>query len=261
MLDKGKFLEMLGEIVEIAKTQDGSLTQEEIQEYFNGMELSKEHLDAIYAYLAENKISVKGFLYTPKEEAVEAKAEEGEALEDSVYLSMYLEELEGIEPEEPGETERLYLAMRGGDEVAQARLTEVWLGRVVELARGYQNQGVFLEDLIQEGNIGLLSGIKALLEREEHLDAEEYLKESVCQAMENLIDEAMGEDDLENAVLARTNLISEAAKALAEDLGRVATIEELSEYTKIPVGEIGDILNLSLDAVKIGEGEHHHHKH
>ena len=261
MLDKEKFLEMLGEIVEIAKTQDGSLTQEEIQEYFNGMELSKEHLDAIYAYLAENKISVKGFLYTPKEVEAEEKTEEKEAPEDSVYLAMYLEELEGITPEESGETERLYLAMRGGDEVAQARLTEVWLGRVVELARGYQNQGVFLEDLIQEGNIGLLSGVKALLEREEHLDAEEYLKESVCQAMENLIDEAMGEDDLENAVLARTNLISEAAKALAEDLGRVATLEELSEYTKIPVGEIGDILNLSLDAVKIGEGEHHHHKH
>ena len=56
MLDKGKFLDMLGEIVEIAKTQEGSLSQEEIQEYFNGMELSKEHLDAIYAYLAENKI-------------------------------------------------------------------------------------------------------------------------------------------------------------------------------------------------------------
>ena len=42
-------------------------------------------------------------------------------------------------------------------------------------------------------------------------------------------------------------------------MGRVATREELADYTKIPIEEIGDILNLSLDAVKVGEGEHHHH--
>lgn len=255
MLEKGKFLDMLGEILEIAKTQGGSLSQEEIQEYFKGIELTKEHLDAIYAYLSENKITVKGFLYTPAQE--EAETEQNEA--DSIYLTMYLEDLAGIAPEEPEETERLYLRLRGGEEAARTRLTEVWLSRVVELARGYQNQGVFIEDLIQEGNIGLLSGIEALLERQEHLDVEEYLKESVCQCMENLIDDAMGEDDLENTVLAKTNLISEAAKVLAEDMGRVATLEELADYTKIPIEEIGDILNLSLDAVKVGEGEQQHH--
>lgn len=253
MLEKEKFLSMLGEIVEIAKTQGGSLSQEEIQEYFKGIELSKEHLDAIYAYLSENKITVKGFLYTPAQE------ETGEEEKDSVYLAMYLEDLERIAPEEPGEAERLYLALRSGEEAARARLTEVWLSKVVELARGYQNQGVFIEDLIQEGNIGLLSGLEALLKQQELLDAEEYLKESVCQYMENLIDDAMGKEDLENTVLAKTNLISEAAKKLAEDMGRVATLEELADYTKIPVEEIDDILNLSKDAVKVGQGEHHHH--
>lgn len=253
MLEKEKFLSMLGEIVEIAKTQGGSLSQEEIQEYFKGIELSKEHLDAIYAYLSENKITVKGFLYTPAQE------ETGEEEKDSVYLAMYLEDLERIAPEEPGEAERLYLALRSGEEAARARLTEVWFSKVVELARGYQNQGVFIEDLIQEGNIGLLSGLEALLKQQELLDAEEYLKESVCQYMENLIDDAMGKEDLENTVLAKTNLISEAAKKLAEDMGRVATLEELADYTKIPVEEIDDILNLSKDAVKVGQGEHHHH--
>lgn len=260
MLEKGKFLEMLQDITEIAKTQGGSLSQEEIQEYFDGMELTKEQMDAIYLYLAENKITVKGFLYTPKKEEEEA-ASEPENDQDSIYLTMYLEELSFIETELPGEMEKLYLSLRGGEEAAQKRLTEIWLGRVVELARGYQNQGVFIEDLIQEGNIGLLSGISELLEHKETIDAEEYLKESIIKMMEDLIDENMGEDDLENTILGKSNLINEASKALAEDLGRVATIEELSEYTKIPVGEIGDILNLSLDAIKVGEGEHHHHHH
>lgn len=255
MLEKGKLLEMLQDITEIAKTQDGSLTQEEIQEYFHGMELTKEQMDAIYLYLAENKIKVKGFLYTPKAETEEEPADD----KDSIYLTMYLEELSFIEPELPGEAEKLYLSLRDGEEAVKKRLTEIWLSRVVELARGYQNQGVFIEDLIQEGNIGLLSGISELSRRKEPADAEEYLKESVTKLMEDLIDENMNEDDLENAILGKSSLIHEASKMLAEDLGRVATLEELSEYTKIPVEEIGDILNLSLDAIKVGEGEHHHH--
>lgn len=264
MLEKGKFMEMLADIAEIAKTQGGSIEKEEIQEYFNGFTLSDEQMNAIYLYLAENKISVKGFLYTPSKETEPVAEEAAESKEDSIYLTMYLEDLDYIAPEEPGETERLYLKLRGGDKEAEKRLMEIWLRRVVELARGYQNQGVFIEDLIQEGNIGLLSGIAELSKYQGSIDAEEYLKESVTKLMENLIDDAMGEDDLENTILGKSNLINEASKALAEDLGRVATLEELSEYTKIPTEEIGDILNLSLDAIKVGEGEHdhdHHHDH
>ena len=43
MLDKIKFLEMLTSIVEIAKTQENTLAQDEIKSYFNGMELEAEH--------------------------------------------------------------------------------------------------------------------------------------------------------------------------------------------------------------------------
>lgn len=246
MQEKEKFLETLGAIVEIAKTQDGILTQEEIQEYFKGADLTKNQMDAIYAYLAENKIRVKGFFYASKEEREEPEVSQGEDTrqKDSIYLKMYLEDLSFIEPELPGETERLYLRMRGGEETARERLVNVWLKKVVDLARDYQNQGVFLEDLVQEGNIGLLSGLENLLKIQEHLDAEEYLKEAVCQSMENLIDDSMEEDDLENIILARANLISQAARALEEDLGRPATLQELSEYTKIPLEEMDGLLKL-----------------
>lgn len=242
MQEKSKFLEMLAQLAKKAKMQGGILSQEEIQEYFGSMELSKEQMDAIYTYLTENRITVKGFCYIPEEKQME---------EDSAYLTMYLEDLAYIKPEEPKEIQKLFLRLRSGEEAVKERLTEIWLRRIVELARGYQNQGVFIEDLIQEGNIGLLSGIEMLKAREELLDAEEYLREVICQCMENLIDEAMNAEDLESAVLAKTTLIHEASKVLAEDLDRIATLEELAEYTKIPAEEIADILNLSLDAVKV----------
>lgn len=265
MLEKGKFMEMLSSMVEIAKTQDDCLTMDEIKDYFKEIELSKEQMDAVYAYLAENKVTVKGFTYVPPAQEKTQKVDDKENSKDSVYLNMYLKDLAGIVPEAPGELSGLYARLRGKEAEVKSRLTELWLKKVVKLARGYQNQGVFLEDLIQEGNMGLLAGLQELMIMEEAIDMEEYLKEYVCQTMENLIDETMGKEDLENTILAKTNLLHEATKLLAEDLGRVATVAELSEYTKIPAEEIEDILTLSLDAVKTGEGEerhaHHHHEH
>ena len=50
-------------------------------------------------------------------------------------------------------------------------------------------------------------------------------------------------------------MINEAVKYLAEDLGRVATLQELAEYTKLSEKEIEDIRKLSLDAIEVGKGE------
>lgn len=254
MLDKAKFLELLSSIVEIARTQDNTLTQEEIKEYFNGLKLEAEHYDHIYAFLAENQIAVKGFFYNPP---VEAEVEDGEDenKEDSKFLKMYLEDLESITQVSQGEEEVLLKQLISGEESAQAPLTENWLFKVVDIARTFEGKGALLEDLIQEGNMGLLDGIQNLLGRKENIDGAEYLKESIEKAMMDYIDELNDGDDWSNTIVAKTNLLGEAAKYLAEELGRVATIKELSEFTKISEEEIEDILSLSLDAVETGTGD------
>ncbi len=57
---------------------------------------------------------------------------------------------------------------------------------------------------------------------------------------------------LKKSILAKSALIHEATMHLAEELGKVADIHELSEYTKIPEQEIKDIVELSIDAISIG---------
>ena len=258
MLDKAKFLEMLGSIVEIAGTQGNTLTQEEIKEYFKGMELEAEHYDHIYAFLAENQISVKGFLYTPPvktEESSEGETSETESKEDSKFLKMYLEDLESITRISAGEEEVLLKQLISGEESAQGPLTENWLFKVVDIARTFVGKGALLEDLIQEGNMGLLDGIQDLLGRKDNMDGAEYLKESIEKAMMDYIDELNDGDDWSNTIVAKVNLLSEAAGYLAEELGRVATVKELSDYTKMSEEEINDILSLSLDAVETGSGD------
>lgn len=249
MLDKSKFMEMLGDLTEIAATQGNSLTPEEIKEYFKELELNEEHYNLIYAFLAEKQVNVNGY------ESKEPEQEEQLNEEDSIYLKMYMKELKTLEKLTKDEEMVLLREVQNEIPGARERLVHVWLPKVVRIAKKYKNQGVFLEDLIQEGNIGLLGAVDNLTLLGEGIDAPEYLKNQISRAMEMTIDENMGEDDLETTVVGRSNLIKEASNVLAEDLGRVATLEELSDYTKLSREEIQDILTLSRDAIKIGKGE------
>ena len=257
MLDRSKFMEMLQSITEVAKVQDNRLTKEEIADYFSEMELEEAHFQHIYQYLGENGITVPGFLYKKVEEDEVEKDEQGQKNEEeekkSPVLSMYMEELSSLEAISEQEKTPLFLGVRNGDEEAKKRLFEGYLPVVVELANKYKGKGMLVEDLIQEGNLGLFEALEKVGEISNIDDADTFIVESIRQAMVEVVDEEIGENDWEETVLAKTGLISEAAKYLAEDMGRVATVKELAEFTKLTEEEITDILQLSLDAVEVGK--------
>lgn len=247
MIEQDKFLEVLHDILEIAKTQDNTLDKEEIKRYFGDARLEEAQYDLIYDYLVKNQIHIKGVLPPPSSQAKEKKAPDGHRKknEESAYLKMYLKEISSIEEMTEEEERQLYRDFLKGREEVRDRLTKGWLSRIVSYARGYQNQGVFIEDLVQEGNMGLLMGLETLRDMEEEIDAAEYLKEYICQAMENLIDEAMEETDMEETIAGRMNLLHQAASHMAEDLGRVPDIRELSEYTHMGESEIQELFRLA----------------
>ena len=57
-------------------------------------------------------------------------------------------------------------------------------------------------------------------------------------------------------MIEKIKYINEATNEMAEDLGREADIKELAAYTKLPVEEIQDILNMSADSVSISKYDH-----
>lgn len=235
------------------------MTKEEIADYFKGMEVTKEQFEAIYQYLGDNGVTVPGFLYQKiegaKEEENGEEEQAGKEQVQSVAHRLYLEELESLETLTEQEKTRLFLAVRNGQEEAKGPLLEGYLPVVAALAEKYKNKGMLVEDLIQEGNIGLLQALDKVSDIAKVEDADTFLVESVRKAMVDAVDEEIGENDWESSVLAKSGLINEAAKYLAEDLGRVATLQELAEYTKLPEKEIEDIRKLSLDAIEVGKGE------
>lgn len=259
MLDQNKFMTLLKEITEVANIQEKQITKEEIAEYFKGMDVTQEQFEAVYQYLGDNGITIPGFHYKRMEEAKEDEKEDGGQKEKeqtkSVAHRLYLEELEELETLTEREKTRLFLAVRNGQEEAKLPLLEGYLPVVAALAEKYANKGIPVEDLIQEGNIGLLQALEKVSEIAKVEDADLFLVETVRKAMVDAVDEEIGESDWESSVLAKSGLINEAAKYLAEDLGRVATLQELAEYTKLSEKEIEDIRKLSLNAIEVGKGE------
>lgn len=245
MIEKEKFMKVLSELIELAKEKKNILEMEEIKSFFQGIELQKEQFDSIYEYLAANKITVREYF-----SANELKEEKQEKEE-----SFYIEQLQTIETYSEQEEKELYEQLLQGDKNAKEKLLQSKLGLVVEIAKQYENMGVLLEDLIQEGNIGLIMAVDFLFHSDRRENCEEvisdYIKQSICFA----IDEQTDRKEKEDKMIAKTGLIGEAAKYLAQDLGRVATLKELAAFTNLSEEEIEKVLKFSPNTIELGTGE------
>lgn len=250
MLDRVKFMETLRSVAEIARVSTTPMSKEEINGYFDEMELTDEQQEMVYQYLLNPQPE------EPEEEvnqdpevSNEGQAEE-EQPQESMFLKMYMEEIAEIPGLSLPEEREAYMKLIDGDGSVIQRISDHWLTKVVSIAKTYEKHNVNIEDIIQEGNIGLLMGIQTLLGTQKMIDVEEYLKESIQKAMEDFIDEMNTGDDWESTVLAKTTLIHEAKKAMTNDLGRTPTIKEMSDFTKLSEEEIQDILKLAIENEK-----------
>lgn len=279
MIDQERFMEALAGLVDYAQATGGVLSKQEIEGSFEGMELSEKQKEMVYGYLLEKKIRVQGMLMPEtgegaqkeqnEEEGQEAgeeprqaqRARQGQGMaeeagedtgEDSRYLQMYLEELDGLAPVTEGE--RLALAMRllAGEEKVFEELLNATLHEVVKIAKSYGGRGVYLEDLIQEGNIALMQVLKEMTGRKKQEEPLAYIHEYVKYRIASYIDEQSAGEDEEARIVAKLGLLHEAAKYMAKENGVLPNAKELADYTKLPVEEIEELVQLSKDVDFLG---------
>src|SRR5260370_17480325 len=79
---------------------------------------------------------------------------------ESQSLEKYLQEIGKVELISPEEEVKLAIRIKQGDQKALDKLTKANLRFVVSVAKQYQNQGLSLPDLINEGNLGLIKAAK-----------------------------------------------------------------------------------------------------
>ena len=160
-------------------------------------------------------------------------------------LEEYKKELALLEKVSEGEKEAITLSAMAGEAQAQKKLINIYLPQVVEIAKLYSGQGVFLEDLIGEGNVALTIGVTMLGCLEHAKEAEGMLGKMIMDAMEDYINENMAEEDKDKKVLSKVKKVSRKAKELSEELRRKVTVEELSAETGMSENAIREAMQLS----------------
>ena len=160
MLDRNAFMETLRAVAELTRTAQNGLSKEEILKYFEGMDLSEEHVEMIYQYLQLPPEAQTG---EPEKEEEEEVIVEEESQEENVYFQMYLDELEQIDEMSEDEMQEAYKKLLAGDAAVVGTICESWLGSIALMAIPYAEQGANIEDIIQEGNMGLLLKLSELV--------------------------------------------------------------------------------------------------
>lgn len=250
MVDKNSFMITLKEVEEIIRTSSTSLSREEILGYFKDMELSDEQKELVFTYLLksqdENEEQTDSSQDTDdntKQENENIVNDNMQYMPDSRMFQMYMEELADIRKYSEEEKENCYTRLASSDESVIKMISEFWLENVLNTAKEFLSPKYNLEDVIQEGNMALFLKLTDMCGQSCD-NIEQEISDSVRMAMKEYISEITGEKDSENTIVGKADLVNEARKYLVEKDGFEPTVEELSQFTKIPVDELRDILDI-----------------
>ena len=177
---------------------------------------------------------------------------------ESQSLEKYLQEIGKVELISPEEEVKLAVLIKLGDQRALDRLTKANLRFVVSVAKQYQNQGLTLPDLINEGNLGLIKAAQRFDETRGFKFISYgvwWIRQSIMQAL------------AEQARIVRlplnkvglSNRLSRAYSQLEQEFEREPTAEELALHLDIDLEEVTATLSMAARHVSMdspmSEGE------
>ena len=177
---------------------------------------------------------------------------------ENASLDKYLQEI-GREPLITVDEEvELAQRIRQGDRAALDRLTRANLRFVVSVAKQYQNQGMGLSDLINEGNLGL---IKAA-EKFDETRGFKFISYAVWWIRQSILQALAEQSRMVHLPLNQVGLLNKITKAVArfeQEHERRPSAEELAEELDIPAEKVAEAMkqsgrHLSMDA-PFSEGE------
>lgn len=173
-------------------------------------------------------------------------------MNDDVF-QIYLDEIGTIAPCTEEETVSLLQACVNGETVARKRLIEGNLKTALICVESYKDRGEALSDLVQEANIALMMAVEAYDGSLDQSAGEfrQYLEQMIYGALDQIVEERKTEDQIEEEVLARVNVLKDVSQMMAQELGREATVEELAHRMKMTEDEIKSIMKLILDAMSV----------
>ncbi|NIK74596.1 RNA polymerase primary sigma factor [Thermonema lapsum] len=163
---------------------------------------------------------------------------------ESQSLDKYLQEIGKVDLLTPEEEVELAKRIREGDQLALEKLTKANLRFVVSVAKQYQNQGLSLGDLINEGNLGLIKAAQ----RFDETRGFKFISYAVWWIRQSILQALAEQSRIVRLPLNRVgslNKISKTYSELEQRYEREPSPEELAEELDVSPEEVIDTLKIS----------------
>ncbi len=163
---------------------------------------------------------------------------------DIKSLDKYLQDICSEELLTPDEEVQLAQRIRQGDQAALDKLTRSNLRFVVSVAKQYQNQGLSLPDLINEGNVGLIKAAK----RFDETRGFKFISYAVWWIRQSIL-QAIAEHSrivrLPSNQLGALNKMKKEISRLEQQYERAPSAEEIAEIMDLPQDKVKTMINIS----------------
>jgi RNA polymerase primary sigma factor len=163
---------------------------------------------------------------------------------ESQSLDKYLQEIGKVELLTPEQEIELAIRIKSGDPLALEILTKANLRFVVSVAKQYQNQGLSLGDLINEGNLGLIKAAK----RFDETRGFKFISYAVWWIRQSILQALAEQSRIVRLPLNRVGALNKIGRAysnLEQEFEREPNANELAQELDMDVSEVSDTLKIS----------------
>lgn len=171
---------------------------------------------------------------------------------ESQSLEKYLQEIGKVDLITPEEEVKLAIKIKQGCQASLERLTKANLRFVVSVAKQYQNQGLTLPDLINEGNLGLIKAAQ----RFDETRGFKFISYAVWWIRQSILQALAEQSRIVRLPLNKvglTNRISKAFNLLEQEFEREPTAEELATLLEIDIEEVSATLGMNVRHVSMDQ--------
>src|SRR6201982_469338 len=177
---------------------------------------------------------------------------------ETASLDKYLQEIGRVDLITAEEEVELARKIKQGDESALTRLVKANLRFVVSVSKQYQNQGLSLPDLINEGNLGLIKAAQ----RFDETRGFKFISYAVWWIRQSILQALAEQSRIVRLPLNKvglTNRIQKAYSHLEQEFEREPSAEELAELLELDIEEVSSTLGIAARHVSVdtplSEGE------
>lgn len=232
MADRLEFRSRLSSVQKLAAGQENRLTMDEIEKFFEEDNLTQEQTELVCDYLLSQKVSVLGYKKQPGRIKDADEAFDDLSSEDQNYIDDYMQDIESMKVAEGKEARMVY-----------------YLPLIVDAAIQLHHRDVFIGDLIQEGNMSLLTALR----RYEAGADDETVMDEVRAGMQAFIEVQTETKRQDKKMVNQVAEMDETIRNMNEDMGRKVSVDEVARQLGMTEEQIDAVLKLAGEEAEVEE--------